>query len=130
MDGGGLRCISRLLLLLFLVAACVHASDLSTVASEEPVIRAADTLGRIVYLPKVTLLNDHNSDPSIFRAEDINNLVKTSDESYTSVDTIWYSSSDKFKKAVRHEFSVAQHQSSTFTLRIRALWEVHYEVLN
>ena len=115
-DGGGLRCISRLLLLLLLVAECVHASDLTTVASDEPVIHAADTLGRIVYLPKVTLMNDHNSDPLIFRARDVKDLVKTSKESYTSIDSTWYGSSDKFKKAVRHEFSVAQQQSATFTV--------------
>jgi hypothetical protein len=94
------RWVSCLLLLVVAIAegeVFVHARDLGGDATN---IAAVETLGRIVYLPNVNLQNDHNSDPLIFDAKDMNSIAKTSKNSYTDMNSKWYESSDKFKQAI------------------------------
>lgn len=87
---------------MFLVAAIggeifVHAREFDAVAANSA---AVESLGRIVYLPKVNLQSDHNSEPLIFDAKDLKGIAETSENSYTDVKSNWFESSDKFKQSV------------------------------
>jgi hypothetical protein len=91
--------MTRLIACLGLLAAIVHVAAGSSASVE--------SLGRIVYLPNVNLLNDHNSDPLIFDAKDLNSIAKTSKQSYTDMDSKFFESSEKFKQAIAADMGVS-----------------------
>lgn len=84
----------RLKLCLGLLAAITRVAAAATNSA------AVESLGRIVYLPDVNLVNDHNSDPLIFDLNDLNSIARTSKESYTDMNSRFFESSDKFKQSV------------------------------
>jgi hypothetical protein len=91
--------MTRMILCLGLLAAIFHVAAGSSASVE--------SLGRIVYLPNVNLLNDHNSDPLIFDAKDLNSIAKTSKQSYTDMDSKFFESSEKFKQAIAADMGVS-----------------------
>ncbi|OAE31954.1 hypothetical protein AXG93_4421s1050 [Marchantia polymorpha subsp. ruderalis] len=91
----------RLKLCLGLLAAITHGAAAATNSA------AVESLGRIVYLPHVNLQNDHNSDPLIFDADDLESIAKTSQQSFTDMDSRFFESSDKFKQSIAADMGVS-----------------------
>ncbi|PTQ27330.1 hypothetical protein MARPO_0205s0001 [Marchantia polymorpha] len=103
--------MTRLKLCLGLLAAITHVAAAATNSA------AVKSLGRIVYLPDVNLVNDHNSDPLIFDPNDLNIIARTSEESYTDMNTRFFESSDKFKQSIATDMGLrGSYQQISFSV--------------
>ncbi|KAG6545026.1 hypothetical protein Mapa_013718 [Marchantia paleacea] len=68
---------------------------------------ALRSLGRIVYLPEVTLESDHTSDPMIFDADNLSSIAKTSVSPYTDTSSKWYENSESFTRSIGAQMGIS-----------------------